>query len=102
MRLQSKQEGDWTALERSGHFVSAREAYQAALQADSTYEKAAVGLARVNAHGAESDSSSVDAAALSQEFQAEIEQWRTRKVTADSTTATDPVPAGMVRDSTAE
>ena len=38
-----------TALERSGHFVTAREAYQAALQADSTYEKAAVGLARVNA-----------------------------------------------------
>ena len=35
-----------TALERSGHFVTAREAYQAALTADSTYEKAAVGLER--------------------------------------------------------
>ena len=36
-----------TALERAGHFVSAREAYEAALAADSTYTKAAVGLERV-------------------------------------------------------
>ena len=91
-----------TALERSGHFVSAREAYQSALAADSTYEKAAVGLERVTAHGAESDSSSVDVAGLSREFQAQIEQWRTRSVTADSTTASDTVPSGMVRDSSVQ
>jgi predicted Zn-dependent protease len=91
-----------TALERSGHFVAAGEAYQAALTADSTYEKAAVGLERVKVHGARSDSSSVDAAALSREFQAQIEQWRTRSVTADSTSAADSVPAGMVRDSTVQ
>ncbi len=90
-----------TALERSGHFVTAREAYQAALQADSTYEKAAVGLARVSANGAVSDTSSVDVAALSREFQAEIEQWRTRAVTADSTTPADSIPP-MVRDSSAQ
>jgi predicted Zn-dependent protease len=89
-----------TALERAGHFVSAREAYQAALAADSTYTKAAVGLERVTANGAVSDSSSVDVAALSQEFQAQVEQWRTRTVTADSTQPVDTVPsASMVRDS---
>ena len=83
-----------TALERSGHFVAARGAYEAALQADSTYTKASVGLARVNAHGAESDTASVDVAALSREFQAEVEQWRTRAVAADSTGT-----SGMARDS---
>jgi predicted Zn-dependent protease len=89
-----------TALERSGHFVAARGAYQAALQADSTYGKAAVGLARVNAHGAESDTSTVDVAALSREFQGEVEQWRTRTVTADSAVAADSVEKGeMIRDS---
>ena len=95
-----------TALERSGHFVTAGEAYKAALQADSTYEKAAGGLERVKVHGAESDSSSVDVPALSREFQAQIEQWRTRSVTADSTVSTDSVrsatdsaKSGMVRDS---
>jgi predicted Zn-dependent protease len=91
-----------TALERSGHFVTAGEAYQAALTADSTYENAAVGLERVKVHGAESDSSTVDVAALSREFQAQIEQWRTRSVTADSTTRADTVPAGMARDSTGQ
>jgi predicted Zn-dependent protease len=106
-----------TALERSGHFVSAREAYQAALTADSTYSKAAVGLERVTANGAVSDSSTADLAALSQEFQSQIEQWRTRAVAADSSrradsarpvtgdsvpsTGGDTVPSpAMARDST--
>jgi predicted Zn-dependent protease len=89
-----------TALERSGHFVAARGAYEAALQADSTYGKAAVGLARVNAHGAASDTSTVDVAALSRQFQAEVEQWRSRAVTADSMQQVDSAEAGgMVRDS---
>jgi Flp pilus assembly protein TadD len=103
-----------TALERSGHFVSAREAYQAALAADSTYTKAAVGLERVTANGAVSDSSTVDLAALSQEFQGQVEQWRARTVTADSTQggdsvrstaggssspSTDPVPPTTTGDS---
>jgi predicted Zn-dependent protease len=95
-----------TALERTGEFVAARHAYQAALAADSTYEKAGVGLERVTVHGAQSDSSTVDVAALSREFQEQIEQWRTRSATADSTSASDSVTAsdstasGMVRDST--
>ena len=89
-----------TALERSGHTAAAREAYQAALQADSTYAKAAVGLSRVNAHGIESDTASVDVGTLAREFQAEVDQWRTRSITADSTTSPDTIQAGMVRDST--
>jgi hypothetical protein len=98
-----------TALERAGHFVSAREAYEAALAADSTYTKAAVGLERIKANGAVSDSSTVDLAVLSQEFQGQVEQWRSRTVTADSakpaestpsTTGGDTVPAAaMARDS---
>jgi predicted Zn-dependent protease len=90
-----------TALERSGYFVAARQAYEAALQADSTYTKASVGLDRVNAHGAVSDTSTVDVAALSKEFQGEVEQWRARSTVAtDSAKASPPVDTtGMVRDS---
>jgi len=65
-----------TALERAGYFVSAVQAYEAALAADSGYTKAAAALERVKANGAQSDTSSVDTGALSREFQAEIEQWR--------------------------
>ena len=93
-----------TALERSGYFVSARQAYQGALQADSTYTKAAVALDRVNAHGTESDSSTADVAALSKEFQHEVEQWRAQAtVTADSAKAAESVDtSGMVRDSVSQ
>jgi predicted Zn-dependent protease len=90
-----------TALERSGYFVSARQAYQAALQADSTYSKAAVGLDRVTAHGTESDSSTVDIAALSNEFQEQVEQWRARATVApdSASTAVSVDSSEMVRDS---
>ena len=90
-----------TALERSGYFVSARGAYQAALQADSTYGKAAVALDRVNANGAVADSSTADLAALSKTFQDEVGQWRTRTIVAAD--SVKPVESGdtngMVRDS---
>jgi hypothetical protein len=88
-----------TALERSGHFASAREAYEAALAADSTYTKAAVGLERVKVNGVQSDSSTVDVAALSQAFQTQVDQWRTRTVAADSTPKVDTVASPeMARD----
>jgi superkiller protein 3 len=64
-----------TALERTGHFAAAKTAYEAALAADSTYSKAAASLARVTPH-AESDTSTVDLAALATEFQAEVQRWR--------------------------
>lgn len=103
-----------TALERSGHFVAAQEAYGKALEADSTYAKAAVGLERVTARGTESDTVAVDLPALARGFQTEIEQWRVRPVTGDSVVkaAVDSSTAGsssrpvdsmhMTRDSVAE
>jgi superkiller protein 3 len=69
-----------TALERSGYFTAAKQAYQAALTADSTYGKAAASLARVTPHAAK-DTTAVDLAVLATEFQAEIERWKDTTVT---------------------
>ena len=74
-----------TALEGSGHLSEAKTAYEDALAADSTYEKASVGLARVTARVEGTDTVSVDLAGLSKQFQDEIEQWRTAVVPTDST-----------------
>ena len=66
-----------TALERSGHLESARRAYTAALAADSTYAKASASLARLGGAPAPVDTTgTVDFAALSREFQAQVESWR--------------------------
>jgi Flp pilus assembly protein TadD len=92
-----------TALERAGHLSDARNAYESALQSDSTYEKASVGLARVTARIEGTDTVAVDLAALSKEFQGEIEQWRTAEVLPDSTSAEPSVQASvMVRDTLAQ
>ena len=88
-----------TALERAGYFVSAADAYEAALAADSSYTKAATALERVKANGVQSDSSSVDSAVLSQAFQAELEQWRTRAATTDTMPSADSTSAPVVTDS---
>jgi predicted Zn-dependent protease len=77
-----------TALERTGHFAAAKKAYEAALAADSTYGKSAASLARVTPH-VESDTSTVDLAALVTEFQAEVERWRDSAVERDSTAERD-------------
>jgi tetratricopeptide (TPR) repeat protein len=66
-----------TALERSGYPTAAAQAYEAAIAVDSTYEKASVGLARVTGGGQQPESTAVDLTALSNQFQAEIETWRT-------------------------
>ncbi len=82
-----------TALERTGHFVAAKQAYQAALAADSTYGKAAASLARVTPH-VEADTTTVDLATLSQEFQSEVQRWRDTPVaTADSAVVEDSTVA---------
>jgi predicted Zn-dependent protease len=82
------------ALERSGYFSAARTAYQAALTADSGYVKASAGLTRVTGRVDQDGEGEVDLAALSQEFQSQMAQWR------DSTATTDSVQAGgMARDS---
>jgi predicted Zn-dependent protease len=79
-----------TALERCGHFTAAKQAYEAALAADSTYSKASVGLARVAGREDSTGAAPVDLAALSQEFQSQVQQWRETTVPSDS---------AMVRDS---
>ena len=69
------------ALERSGYPGAAAEAYEAAIAVDSTYQKAAVALARVTAGGQQPEPEPVDLSTLAQQFQSEIEGWR------------EPVPA---------
>jgi tetratricopeptide (TPR) repeat protein len=83
-----------TALERSGYPTAAAQAYEAAIAVDSTYEKASVGLARVTSGDQKSESTPVDLAALSSQFQVEIETWRGAAVV-DSSTA----PVVTVTDS---
>ncbi len=78
------------ALEASGYPAAAGQAYQAALQADSTYRKAALALARVGGQPQDSTAENIDLAALAQGFQLSVEQWR------------DALAEGMARDSTPE
>jgi predicted Zn-dependent protease len=77
-----------TALERTGHFAASKGAYGAALAADSTYGKAAASLARVTPH-VESDTSTVDLAALATEFQAEVQRWRQTTVAQEADSASE-------------
>ncbi len=83
-----------TALERSGYPTAATEAYEAAIAVDSTYQKASVGLARV-ATGRKAETTPVDLATISSQFQASIETWRGAVV--DSSTV--PVVVVVVEDS---
>ena len=87
-----------TALERTGHFAAARTAYEAGLAADSTCGKSAASLARVTPH-VESDTTTVDLAALVTEFQAEVQRWRDSTVETGSTAQSDST---VGRDSTVE
>jgi predicted Zn-dependent protease len=98
-----------TALERAGHLMAARDAFEAALEADSTYSKASVALERVKARQEGSDSVAVDLGSLSREFQSEVERWRSTSAASDSagtdSTGTDSTQVdtvqsnGMARDS---
>jgi predicted Zn-dependent protease len=73
-----------TALEQSGHFAKAKQSYEAALAADSSYSKAAASLARVTPH-VEGDTTTVDLAAMTTEFQAEVQRWRDTTVDSSAT-----------------
>jgi len=95
------------ALEASGHPAAAEQAYQAALKADSSYQKAALALARVAARGEDSTEATVDLVALAREFQVGVEQWRDALARQDEVgkaeeTAGVAVPDSMARDSTPE
>ncbi len=90
-----------TALERSGYPTASARAYEAAIGVDSTYAKASVGLSRVTAGGQQPESTSVDLAALSQEFQAQIEAWRGGTATDTTSVVTTESDSSVVSDSTA-
>lgn len=68
------------ALEHSGHLEAAREAYRAAIAADSTYRKAQVSLARVE--GLESDPAQlpVELGVLADAFEREVQRWREERL----------------------
>ena len=65
------------AFERSGYLGGARKAFEAAVDADSTYVKAKTSLERVQSLLGESEGEMVDVTALAQSFVEEIERWRT-------------------------
>jgi predicted Zn-dependent protease len=87
-----------TALERSGHVVQAKEAYQAAVTADSDYSKAVSSLARVIPLVQRGDSVTIDLVEASREFQAEVSRLRNTTGGPDSVTAQASVEE-MPRDS---
>lgn len=73
------------ALERTGHPAAAAKAFEAALAADSTYSKAAVSLARVNARGSVTEGDTVDLSTLAQTFRLQVQMWQ------DSVRVPEPV-----------
>jgi tetratricopeptide (TPR) repeat protein len=85
-----------SALEKSGYPTASAKAYEAALAADSSYSKASVGLSRVTGGGQEPESTTVDLAALSQEFQTQLQAWRETPSGTDSTTVS---AGGATQDS---
>lgn len=64
------------ALERSGYPVAAAKAYEAAIAADSTYQKSSVALARVTSGEQRPEAEPVDFDTLAQQFVGQIETWR--------------------------
>jgi Flp pilus assembly protein TadD len=63
------------ALERTGHLASAANAFTAALEADSTYVRAATSLERVRSTASAADDDPVDLDALARDFTFLIEEW---------------------------
>jgi len=63
------------ALEGTGHYALARDAYEGVLEADSTYVKAAVSLERVRPLVQESDSARLDLGDAAAGFAMQIRMW---------------------------
>jgi len=63
------------ALERTGHFTLAAEAYRAALAADSGFTKASVNLERVQTLKEDPNIPPVDLKSVAQEFVRRIGAW---------------------------
>ena len=90
------------ALEWSGHFRAAEEAYRAAVDIDGSYEKASANLERVAVVHQEPDLGPVDLAAAAQGFVEEIEGWSLAVAEggAEQMTVPDAEPIATATDST--
>lgn len=85
------------ALERTGHYAAARDAFEATLDADSTYGKAAVSLARVTPLVAQGVLDSLDLGEIAGQFEIQVRMWRQESGepgTADSTIVPMVIPDG--------
>lgn len=78
------------ALERTGHFVAAAESYRAAVSIDPGYAKASASLARIDGRGDDPIATPIDVALLAEDFEREVETWRTERVAI--TEVVTPVP----------
>ena len=87
-----------TALEQTGHVPEAKEAYEAAVAADSGYAKAVSSLARVTPLVQPGETGTIDLAEASREFQAEVSRLRETAVGQDSVTV-QATAEEMARDS---
>jgi predicted Zn-dependent protease len=85
------------ALERTGHYTAAAEAYKATLAADSAYSKAAASLARVDGREDEPGVEPVAVAELGDSFASEVKDWNEQRV---SQVATPTPDSGAVKSVT--
>ena len=83
------------ALERTGHFIAAADAYRSALTVDATYAKSSVSLARVEGLPPEPTVETIDLTQLAQRFVDEIERWRLSSIEEPAPIATDSVTQGQ-------
>ncbi len=79
------------ALERSGYPVAAAKAYEAAIAADSTYQKASVALARVTGGEQQAEVEPIDLDALAQQFVSDLEGWRASAPVTEVPDSTDEI-----------
>ena len=78
------------ALERTGRFGLASNAYRAALTADSTYMKATRGLSRVSQFVDDPGTTPVDLTELAQQFVRDVATWKSERSVPVATTAVKP------------
>jgi predicted Zn-dependent protease len=90
-----------TALEQTGHVPEAKQAYEAAVAADSGYAKAVSSLARITPLVQAGDTNTIDLAEASREFQAEVSRLQDTTSGPDSVTAQANVEE-MPRDSSSQ
>lgn len=79
-------------LEREGHYSAAADAYRAALDADSTYGKAAVSLARVEGLFENPSLEPVELTTLAESFDRQVQSWRDSGTVPVAVTARKPEP----------